>query len=667
MAVRSPAHERLLDEYAWGLAPGAELVWVPSRGGEVTSILPARGLSHPHFGPDPERIYLYIGVTPLPAQATSGLVSVRWDGTDRREELKVEGPGIYNQGQQGNPHVLKLAPDGRHVAFLLAHQLYVAQPIPYMQRQKLKLSKPAMPLAQLTDVGADFFSWDATGQAISWAVGDRIYHRALDSVTFDNAEDAGKGTEAVDKEAVDKEAVDKEAVDNEAVDNEPVDDKASDPPLKETHTAVSQYAVDLYRPRAQPSGRIALTNARLITMTDAGVIENGTVVVEGDRILAVGATDAVIVPEDTVRYDLGGKVVGPGFVDTHAHFRAGGQIQNKNNWSFLVNLAYGVTTGIDVQPTTVDLFAAQEMVDAGLAIGPRALSTGPGIFNNNEFKSKAHALAVLTRYKDRYRVNNLKAYISGSRQQRQWLVQAARELRLMPTTEGALDMKLDLTYAMDGFSGLEHSFPTATLHTDVVELTARTKIGYTPTLLVNYGGPAGENYFYSHFNPHQDPKLRRFTPYEFLAARTLRRDWFYDAEYVFKTMAASAYAVTQAGGQVGVGAHGQLQGLGYHWELWALASGGYTPLEALRAATLGGAEMLGIYQDVGSIAAGKLADMVVFKGDPLQDIHNTQAIDMVMKGGVLYDAATLDEKWPQQRALPEPWWWRTTPAAQLGG
>ena len=165
------------------------------------------------------------------------------------------------------------------------------------------------------------------------------------------------------------------------------------------------------------------------------------------------------IPADAERIDLQGKTILPGYVDTHAHFRVLRRVHGGSNPTFLANLAYGVTTGLDVQPSTTDILAYEDQIDAGLLIGPRALSTGPGIFNHNEFRSARHAEAVLTRYRDHYRVHNLKAYISGNRRQRQWLAQAAHKLKLMPTTEGALDMKLNMTHAIDGFSGNEHNFP----------------------------------------------------------------------------------------------------------------------------------------------------------------------------------------------------------------
>jgi hypothetical protein len=322
-----------------------------------------------------------------------------------------------------------------------------------------------------------------------------------------------------------------------------------------------------------------------------------------------------------------------------------------------------VTTGLDVQPSTTDILAYQDLIDAGLMIGPRALSTGPGVFSNNDFRSAEHAEAVLRRYREHYGVHNLKAYISGNRKQRQWLAQAAGRLQLMPTTEGALDMMLDMTHVIDGFSGNEHNFPVLDLYRDTVELVARSGTNYTPTLLVNYGGPFAENYFYTRESPHRDPKLRRFMPANIIDSRTERTQWFMDEEFVFSRIAAQAAEIMRAGGRVGVGAHGQLQGLGYHWELWALASGGLTPREALTAATRTGAEIIGIASDIGTVTPGKLADLVVLGADPLEDIRNSTDIDYVVKNGEVFEGDTLDKIWPEHEPLPDQWWWHTAPEA----
>jgi hypothetical protein len=222
-----------------------------------------------------------------------------------------------------------------------------------------------------------------------------------------------------------------------------------------------------------------------------------------------------------------------------------------------------------------------------------------------------------------------------------------------------MDTRLELTHILDGFSGNEHNLPQVPLYNDVVSLFARSGTTYTPTLLVNYGGPFAQNFFFTGApDVHDDAKIQQFFPHAVLDSLTNRRTWVRNDEYIFPQIAAQAAKIVRAGGRVAVGGHGVMQGLQCHWEMWALASGGMSNLEVIRSATLSGAEAIGLAQDLGSIEPGKLADLVVLNANPLQDIHNTNTIRLVMKNGQLFKGDDLSEVWPAKRPGPRGWWLR---------
>lgn len=417
-------------------------------------------------------------------------------------------------------------------------------------------------------------------------------------------------------------------------------------------------------PRDTPRGTMVLHGGRVISMKGHEIIDNADVVIQDNRILAVGPVGKVVIPAGAEVVDVTGKTLLPGFVDTHYHAQwLVPEIHPRQAWQYLANLAYGVTTMRDPQTGSTDILSYQDRVETGGMLGPRIYSTGPGVFSGENISSLEQAESVLKRYSEYYGTNTLKMYMTGNRQQRQWIIQAAKKLHLMPTTEGGLDFKLELTHAIDGYPGVEHSLPIDPIYDDVVKLFRASQTTNTPTLLVSYGGPFGENYFYAKEEVHDNPKMQRFVPEDNLDERTRRRGpgaggspgqggWFLDDEYVFKGHADFARRMIQDSARAAIGSHGQLQGLGYHWEMWAMATGGLPAHDVLRMATIYGAEAIGMGQDLGSVEPGKMADILVLDKDPLTDLRNTVSLHYVMKNGRLYDANTLDEVWPRTRPLP---------------
>jgi Tol biopolymer transport system component len=630
VALRAPRQEHLETPIDFGTPPGLDLVWVAADGGDAHLINPARGASHPHFAREPDRVYV---------TTQAGLVSMRFDGTDRRTHLKVVGKTMFIPDRETTADAIILRPDGRWALALLSNQLYVlALPQVGGDAPTVDVHAAAVPARRLTDVGADYATWADDGSTIVWAVGSSTFRLPFAKVDFEPVKSDGE---------------------RDGSDKPTSGEKDAPPPARKAPKA-EEIEVVVEHPRHRPRGSVVLKGAQVVTMRGDEVIPGGEILVTDDRIVSVGPGGSAKVPEGARVIDVAGMTIIPGFVDTHAHWteiRRG--VLDMQAWSFFANLAYGVTSGRDPQTGTNDMFAYQDLVDIGELVGPRAFSTGPGIFSDTDFQSADEVDGVVARYKKYYRTNTVKSYMIGNRRQREWMVQACRKHEMMPTTEGGLDLKLNLTHAIDGFSGNEHSLPVVPLFKDVVELLARTGISYTPTLLVAYGGPFGETYYFTTTDIHDDPKARRFLPHEVLDAKVRRSPWFHKDEHVFPLIAASAAKVVRAGGHVCVGSHGEMQGIGYHWELWALSSGGLGNVEVLRCATVFGAEAIGHAQDLGSIEVGKLADLIVLSKDPLQEIHNTTAIRYVMKGGELFDGATLDQIWPVERPLPPLWWWES--------
>jgi hypothetical protein len=428
----------------------------------------------------------------------------------------------------------------------------------------------------------------------------------------------------------------------------------------------ARHDVNITVAKDKPHGTVALRGARILTMKAPGeIIPKGDIVVTNNRIVAVGAQGKVTIPSDAKVIDVSGKTIMPGYVDVHAHMWPAFGVHRSQPFEYLANLAYGVTTTRDPQTSTTDVLSYSDMVETGEFIGPRILSTGPGVFSAENIRSLDDAREVLKRYSEFYQTETIKQYQTGDRRVRQFLIMAAREQHLMPTLEGGLDFKKNLTEAMDGYAGSEHTLPIAPLYKDVLTLYATSGTTWTPTLIVQYGGPWAENFWYETTDVVNDPKLNRFTPREVVERKGLRRPgWWAPSEWSFSLFAEQASKMVAAGGRVGMGSHGQLQGLGAQWEVWNIASGGMPRYDVLRVATIFGAEAIGHEKDLGSVEAGKLADLQVLDKNPLDDIRNTNTIHYVMKNGRLYDANTLNEVWPRQQTLASLWWWNAP--AQAG-
>ncbi|MFY9609184.1 MAG: amidohydrolase family protein [Blastocatellia bacterium] len=591
------ASESSFEIYCWDGSAHRYVIDVFSRGSNARMPI----LS---FDPTGERIF-FMESKPIAGSVNTYLSSVKLTGDDYKQHVESKYAAE-----------MVPSPDGRWVAFKELHKLYVA-PFPLTGKMlKLSATDTIVPVKPIFTKSGDWLAWSRDSKLVEWTLGEDFYQQSLENAFKQLAKD----------------------------------EKAPEP--KATKIGV-EYET------AKPRGLVALTNARIITMKDDEVIERGSILIEDNRIKAVGAR--IDIPSNARTIDMAGRTIMPGLVDVHAHMGYFAlDIVPEKQWPYYANLAYGVTTTHDPSASTQTVFAQSEMVKAGVMTGPRIFSTGFVLYgaDNTEkavINSYDDAKAHLERLKAAGAFS-VKSYNQPRRNQRQQVIKAARELRMMVVPEGGSTYFYNMTEVLDGHTGIEHAIPVAPLYKDAVTLLARSQTGYTPTLIVGYGGIWGENYWYQHSNVWENAHLMRFTPRSAIDERSRRRLMVAEDDFYHLELAKSVKDVVRAGGKVQLGAHGQLQGLGAHWELWMLAQGGLTPLEAIRCATLAGAQYIGLEKEIGSLEPGKLADLIVMDKSPLENIRNSESLRFVMINGVLYDTSNMDEVHPQQKPRSKFFW-----------
>ncbi len=308
------------------------------------------------------------------------------------------------------------------------------------------------------------------------------------------------------------------------------------------------------------------------------------------------------------------------------------------------------------------VFSQSEMVKSGRMIGPRIFSTGSILYGaDGDFKAVINSLDDARSHLRRMKAVgafSVKSYNQPRREQRQQIIQAARELKMEVVPEGGSTYFHNLSMIIDGHTGIEHNIPVVPVYKDVKAFWNASKTAYTPTLIVSYGSQSGENFWYDRTNVWEKERLLNFVPRAIIDGRSRRRTTSEFGDYGHIEVAKAVKQLADGGTKVNLGSHGQLQGLGAHWELWMLAQGGMSALQAIRCATINGAEYLGMGKELGSLENGKLADLIVLDANPLDDIRNTESIKYVMANGRLFNAETMNEEGnrPKQRAK---FWWQT--------
>ncbi|MBU2929008.1 amidohydrolase family protein [Winogradskyella psychrotolerans] len=567
--------------------------------GTKTKFITKEG-DYPMFNADDTRI-LYQNGGQFFGALTKELKSVDLNGFDERTLVK---------SKHGN--ILVPSPDSNWIAFVHLHKVYLA-PMP-KSGKTLDLTDKSkyVPITQLSKDAGINLHWSKDSKTIHWTLGNQYF-----------SANASEDTTLVEKGTT----------------------------------------INVEAKTDKPSGRIVLKGARLITMEGDDVIDNGTIIINNNIIESIGNTSDIKIPTDAIVYDVTGKTIMPGMVDAHAHiggFRYG--LTTQKHWQFYANLAYGVTTSHDPSAHTETIFALSELQKTGELVGPRLYSTGFILYGaDGDFKAVINNLedarSSIRRTKA-FGALSVKSYNQPRREQRQQVLQAAREEGIFVVPEGGSTFYHNITMVMDGHTGVEHNIPVAPVYKDVLELWGNSNVGYTPTLIVNYGGMNSEVYWYQKTNVWENEKLLKYTPRGIIDSRSRHRVMVPDEEYENGHILVSktTKALSDAGVKVNLGAHGQLQGLGAHWELWSLQQGGMTNHEALKAATINSANYIGAGNDIGSLKKGKLADLIVMDKNPLEDIRNSESIIYTMINGRLYDTETMNEIGNHPKERTEFYW-----------
>ncbi len=600
----------------------------PSGGGDMTKITGDGGA--PQFAAAGDRLFLTVS-----GDDQQKLISVDLNGQDRRDHAS----GGMVQGYA-------VSPTGDHLAFLENYDAYVMPMTPGPQNLDAAKGGGGVPIVEVSADGATWPHWTHGGAQINWTLGPTLYSARVADALPDLPEPPKSDDD--DDDDADGDAAD--------ADDEAADDGFA-PPTDGVSLAMTVTA-------AKPDGLVALVGAKVVTMTgdDGGVIDDGVVLIDANRIVAVGARADIDVPATAHVIDVAGKVITPGFIDAHSHgSEAVDDIIPEQNWSAQAHLAFGVTTIFNPSSSASAIFAASEYQRAGALLGPRAFSTGevvygakaPGFFADIQDLDDAREHVRRLKFQGAHAIKN---YNQPQRLQRLWVVAAAKEEDLAVVAEGGSLFHMDLAMVADGNTSIEHNLPQSTLYEDVLSFYSQTEVGYTPTLGVTYGGMGSDPYWRMVDDVWLHPILSRHVPPAILIPRNVRRTKAPDTDFHEAVSAKTAKALAERGVPVSIGAHGQEWGMAAHWEMWSFARGGMSPIEILKRATVDPARHLGFDRDLGSLEAGKLADLVVMNADPLQDIRNSDDIAFVMLNGRLYDALTLNEVETGDARRPAYYW-----------
>lgn len=552
---------------------------------------------NPQWGADNDHVFVTRQVSTGEVDWVNNLVRLKRDRSDEQVVAKSEFANEF-----------AISPDGQWLAFRERFQTYVT-PMPLAGRAfSVGKRATALPSRQLSVNAGDYLHWSGDSKSVHFSLGNELFSRPLKE-SFAFVEGAATPL----------------------------------PPSAEKGMPIGFSAS-----AAKPTATVVISGARIVTMKGDEVIDNGRIVVKGNRIAAIGKAADIAVPAGAVTIDAAGKTIIPGLIDAHWHGGMGANgVVPQQSWINYAGLAFGVTTLHDPSNDTPTIFTAAELQRTGAIVGPRIYSTGTILYGakapvSAEVNSLEDALTHLKRMKAAG-APSVKSYNQPRRDQRQQIIEAARQTGMLVVPEGGSLVQHNMTMVVDGHTSIEHSIPVSNAYDDIKQLWSQTNVGYTPTFVVGFGGLDGEHYWYAKTEVWKHPLLSKYVPRSLLEARSVRRPIAPEEDYNVINIARTATELQRAGVAVNIGAHGQREGLAAHWEMWTAAKGGMTSLEALRIATMNPARQLGVDRDLGSLEVGKLADLVLIDADVIADIYKSDRVTHVMQNGRLYESATMNE------------------------
>ena len=494
----------------------------------------------------------------------------------------------------------------------------------------LDVTKPdsaAVPTWKLNQLGVEFPAWGADGRTVHWSLGNALFTYDLDAA-------------------------------------------ADDPDYEPSERQIAVSAE-----RDIPQGTVVLRGARAITMDGDEIVSDADIVVTNNRIASVTAGPGDV-PEGATVIDVSGQD-DPSRLRRHAraHVEPVGTALGAAVDLHPPTSPTGSRPRAIRQTATTDVLSYEDMVRAGRMVGPRVYSTGPGVFSRDYIRSYEHARDVLTKYSRYYDTKTFKMYMSGNRRQRQWLIMAARELELMPTTEGGLDYRLNLTPrdgrlpgdrahhadhsrlrrrggAAHDVGDRQHAHDARVVRRTVgreLLLHARGRIRrreadalHTQARARHQGAPAPDHGTGARRLVHGGrvrlPQARRVAP---------RGSWRLAA-------GSESGATGRSRGWASTGSCGPCR-----WATWTSTTRSarprsWAPRRSGWAATWARS------------SPASWPTWSFWTAIPLADIRNTNTIHQVMMNGRLYDGDTMDEIWPRQRPAPDEPWRNTAPDVRAG-